>query len=133
RRGNTRTVVSAATRTAKEVASRESRSPNIAISSFPSQTTEGGSAAFSTFSYLSNLERGLSLRPESKTVSADRRSDDTSSLDDPNEQNDDRDDQKDVDETADRVTGYQTQQPKHEQDYEDRPKHALLLSPQTAI
>ena len=96
----------------------------------PPRTAEGGTAAFFL---IENPGTRLSQSPREKPAAAHRRLDNASSLDDPNEQNDDRDDQENVDESADRVTGDQTQQPKHQQDYEDRPKHALLLSPHTAL
>jgi hypothetical protein len=40
---------------------------------------------------------------------------------------DNRDNQKDVDEAPERVAGNQTQEPEHEQDDEDGPQHRMVL------
>jgi len=46
-------------------------------------------------------------------------------LDDANNEDDDRDYEKDVNVAAKRVGANESQKPKHEQNYEDRPEHGL--------
>jgi hypothetical protein len=57
----------------------------------------------------------------------ERRLNCTPSSDQVNQQNDEREHQQQVDESTHRVTGYQTQQPKNQKNYEDCPQHGCFL------
>src|SRR5262245_17560126 len=53
---------------------------------------------------------------------------DASNLDQPNEQDRDRDDEKNMNEAGQRVTGHEPEQPEDQKDYEDGPKHRISPS-----
>jgi hypothetical protein len=68
-----------------------------------------------------------SLRPAVRKTNGSLN--DSASLDDPDQNHDDRQDQQDVDKSAQRVRGYETEQPKNHKYNRDCPKQVQLLSP----
>ena len=48
-------------------------------------------------------------------------------LDDPDQEDDDRNDEQDVNEAAQRVSGNEAERPEHEQNHENGPQHDFLL------
>jgi hypothetical protein len=63
------------------------------------------------------------------STKSESRLNDSTSLDDPDQNYDDRQDQQDVDESAQRVGGDETEQPKNQKYNGDCPKQVQLLSP----